>query len=237
MSGHSKWSNIKRKKEVNDKQKGKIFSKLSSLITLAVIEGGGVTNADNNVKLRLAIDKAKQENLPKDNIERAIEKGVGPNQNMLKEVVYEAFGPHGIGLLILTTTDSSNRTLSEVRNTLERNGGKLGNHGSVAYLFKKCGSAVFTKEKNSAENILDFTEKISAFDIEEDEVYYQVFFPYEHLGKLKDYLGNLIPESSELDYRSTSKSGLTDGQVIEKIAKLVEALEELDDVYKVWTNL
>jgi len=237
MSGHSKWSNIKRKKGVQDKLKGKVFSKMTRLITIAVIEGGGVINPDNNIKLRLAIDKAKQENMPKGNIERAIEKGIGPNKEMLKEVVYEAFGSHGTVLLILVTTDSSNRTLSEIRSTLERNHGKLGNYGSVSYLFKKCASIIFSKKDSKEEDILNFTEKISAFDINEDEAYYKVFFPYEQLGRVKEFTGNLIFEAPEIDYLPMAKVNLAGDEDKQKIINLIEALEELDDVHKVFTNI
>ena len=119
MSGHSKWANIKRKKGANDKIKANVFAKMSHLITISVLEGGGIVEPENNVKLRLAIDKAKSVNMPKENIMRAIERGFGPNKMMLKEVVYEGFGPYGIFLLILSTTDSSNRTTAEIRNFLE----------------------------------------------------------------------------------------------------------------------
>src|SRR4051812_30449460 len=120
MSGHSKWANIKRKKEANDKVKGAVFGKLSRLITIAVTEGGGLPDPENNVKLRFAVEKARSENMPKENIQKAIEKGSGPNIQELKEVVYEGFGPGGVALLIVTTTDNSNRTHAEIRNVLER---------------------------------------------------------------------------------------------------------------------
>ena len=116
MSGHSKWANIKRKKQANDLVKGNVFAKMSHLITLAVLEGWGIVEPENNVKLRLAVEKAKSVNMPKENIKRAIEKGSGPNKTLLKEVIYEGFGPYGVFLLILATTDNSNRTSSEIRN-------------------------------------------------------------------------------------------------------------------------
>lgn len=236
MSGHSKWANIKRKKEVKDKQKGKVFGKLSRLITLAVIEGGGVTNPDNNVKLRLAVEKARQGNMPRDNIDRAIEKGVGPNSQLIKEVLYEAFGPHGVALLIEATTDSPNRTTSEIRNLLERKGGKLGSKGSVSYLFEKCGSVILPKATNKEEEVYIFADKVSAIDIKEDEACYQVFFPYNLLGKLKDYSSGLNIESHEVEYRSSSTMEIG-GEEADKIADIIEALEDLDDVHRVYTNI
>ncbi|MEK7071233.1 MAG: YebC/PmpR family DNA-binding transcriptional regulator, partial [Patescibacteria group bacterium] len=110
------------------------------MITISVIEGGGFADPEINIKLRMAVEKAKAANMPKDNIARAIEKAAGPEKNQLKEVVYEGFGPEGMALIIVATTDNPNRTISEVRNTLEKMGGKLGSQGSVAYLFHKCGS-------------------------------------------------------------------------------------------------
>lgn len=236
VSGHSKWSNIKRKKEANDKQKGNIFGKLSRLITLAVIEGGGITNPENNVKLRLVIDKARVENMPKSNIERAIEKGVGPDKTLISEVVYEGFGPAGIGLMILATTDNSNRTLSEIRNILERNGGKLANKGAVGYLFKKCGVVNFLRTKNSEEKVLQFSEKIQAFDIEEDDSYFTVYLPFEFLGKVKDNLGDLQAEPAEVDYKPTSMIEIVNREKVKKIFNLINSLEELDDVHKIFSN-
>ena len=136
MAGHSKWKQIKHKKAANDQQRAKIFSKISKLITSAVIEGGGFSDPNINVKLRLAIDKAKNANMPKDNIARAIEKGSGPDRVHLKEVLYEGFGPHGVALVVHATTDNSNRTVVEVRSVIEKAGGKLCVQGSVAYLFQ-----------------------------------------------------------------------------------------------------
>ncbi len=121
MSGHSKWANIKRKKEANDKIKGNVFAKLSRVITLAVIEGGGIGDPQLNNKLRLAIEKAQASNMPKENIKRAIERGLGPQKDQLKEVIYEGFAPYGVSLLILATTDNPNRTLTELRTKLRKN--------------------------------------------------------------------------------------------------------------------
>ena len=119
MAGHSKWSKVKRQKEITDKEKSKVFAKLSKLITLAIVEGGGVGDPELNIKLRLAIEKAKQGNMPKENVERAIEKAAGPNKQLLKEVHYEAFAKHGAAILIVATTDNPNRTTAEIKTTLE----------------------------------------------------------------------------------------------------------------------
>lgn len=236
MSGHSKWANIKRQKQAADFVRGNIFSKISRLVTLAVIEGGGITDPDNNIKLRLAIEKAKQANMPKDNIKRAIEKGIGPDKATLKEVVYEAFSPGGVALIILATTDNINRTSSEIRNNLEKHGGKLANGGSISYLFKKCGMIVFKKSDAAEDQVFEFAQKINAFDIDSDETHFTVYFPFANLGKIKEYINDLKYEVAEIDYKPTSTVVLSDAD-IKKLSVLVDDLEVLDDVHKVFANL
>jgi YebC/PmpR family DNA-binding regulatory protein len=145
MSGHNKWSKIKRGKEAKDKVRGNTFSKLSRLITLAVLEGGGITDPNNNIKLRLAIDKAKHFNMPKENIARAVARASGPDKSQIREVIYEGFASAGVGLIIYATTDNPNRTLSEIRNILERHQGKLGTPGSVSYLFNDVAQSALIK--------------------------------------------------------------------------------------------
>jgi len=236
MSGHSKWANIKRKKGKNDKIKANVFAKMSHLITIAVIEGGGIIDPVNNVKLRLAIDKAKSANMPKENIKRAIEKGFGPNRIMLKEVIYEGFGPHGVFLLIISTTDNSNRTSSEIRNMLEKNSGKLGTQGSVAYLFKKCAFVSFQKIEVNEEVVFKIGEELDAFDINEDDSHFFIFFPFSNFGLLKTHLNNIKYGLAEVDYLPTTPVAL-DLDKEKKVLDLIEALEDLDDVQRVYTNL
>lgn len=237
MSGHSKWSTIKRKKEVKDKEKAKIFSKMSRIVTLSVIEGGGITDPEKNVKLRLAVERAKAVNMPKENIKRAIEKGVGPDKDQLKEIVYEGFGPGGVNFIILVTTNNSNRSLTEVRNTLEKNNGKLGTQGSVSYLFKKCGMITFDKQQNSEENIFNFAQKINAFDMEEGRGEVIVYFPFEKMGHVEECMEGLVAPPPEIDYKPDNIVSLKNSTDIEKVLKLIEALEELDDVSQVFANL
>lgn len=236
MSGHSKWANIKRKKGANDMIKANVFAKMSHLITIAVIENGGIIEPENNVRLRLAIDKAKSVNMPKENIKRAIEKGFGPNRMMLKEVIYEGFGPHGIFLLILSTTDNSNRTSSEIRNMLEKNSGKLGTPGSVSYLFKKCAFVSFKKLDVNEEAVFKIGEELQAFDINEDDSHFFVFFPFSNFGLLKTHLNNINYDLAEIDYLATTPVKL-DSDKEKKVLDLVEALEDLDDIQRVYTNL
>ena len=236
MSGHSKWANIKRKKGVNDKIKANVFAKMSHLIRIAVIEGAGIIEPDNNVKLRLAIDKAKSANMPKENIKRAIEKGFGPNRIMLKEVIYEGFGPYGIFLLILSTTDNSNRTSSEIRNLLEKNSGKLGAQGSVSYLFKKCAFVSFQKTEVNEDAVFKIGEELKAFDINEDNSHFFVFFPFSNFGLLKAHLNNIKYELAEVDYLPTTPIVL-DSDKEKRVLSIIEAIEDLEDVQRVYHNL
>jgi len=238
MSGHSKWSQIKRKKEIKDAQKGQAFSKLSRLITLAVKEGGGITDPEKNFKLRLAINKAKEYNVPKENIQRAIEKARGMAETALKEVVYEAFAPGGVSLIILATTDNPNRTLSEIRKVLELYGGKLGSSGSVLYNFEKVGMVVFKKQILNEEQLLQLVEILKAKDIESGESDYVLYLPFEELGHAEKRIGQDFPKPTAVDifYRPLSTVEITNKETADKISTLVKALEELEDVHKVYDN-
>lgn len=236
MSGHSKWANIKRKKEANDKVKSNIFSKLSRQITVAVLEGGGITDPENNVKLRLAIEKAHSFNMPKENIKRAIDRAVGPNKTEIKEIIYEGFAPNGVCLMILAHTDNPNRTLSEVRNILERHGGKLGNNGSVSYLFLKCGLITISKSLITQEKILDFAEALEIIDIDEDENNFYIYISYLKLGHVKDILKD-YQYKADIDFKPQSPIIINDDKKLESLSLLIEDLEALDDVQKVFTNL
>jgi len=206
------------------------------LITLAVLEGGGIIEPENNVKLRLAIEKAKSVNMPKENIKRAIEKGSGPNKILLKEIIYEGFGPYGVFLLILSTTDNSNRTSSEIRNMLEKHSGKLGTPGSVAYLFKKCAFVSFMKSEVNEESVFKIGEELQAFDINEDDSHFFVFFPFSNFGLLKAHLNNIKYDLAEIDFLPTMPIKLEPDKE-KKILDIIEALESLDDIQRVYSNL
>ncbi len=236
MSGHSKWANIKRQKQANDLVRGNVFSKFSRVITLAVVEGGGITDPNHNVRLRLAIEKARQSNMPKYTIQRAIEKGVGPDRSQLKEITYEAFGPAGVGLMILVTTDNQNRTLAETRNILERYEAKMANQGSVSYLFRKCGVVVFDRKKVDEDSVIRFSEALQAFDIDEDDAHFSVYIPFENLGRIKDHTQGLTYETAEIDYKPISLIPVLDEQTSKRIISLVNVLEAHEEIQKVFTN-
>jgi YebC/PmpR family DNA-binding regulatory protein len=238
MSGHSKWANIKNKKAANDKVKGTAFAKMSRIITLAVLEGGGVTNPDTNFKLRLAIEKARAFNMPKENINRAIERGHGPDSAALKEVVYEAFAPHGVAFIIMGSTDNPTRTHNEIKGIIEKRGGKMGSQGSVGYLFQKCAVMQFDLSTSSEDMIFEFGQKIQAYDIDEGEGKITVFFPFEQFGKAKEALGGVIhPVLSEIEYRPLSRVQVPSEIEAKHIIELSEAIEDLADVHNVFSNL
>lgn len=228
MSGHSKWSQIKRKKGITDQKRGLVFSKLSKLITIAVKEGGAIGDPDKNVRLRLVISVAKSENMPKENIERAIEKGRGGGADSLKEAVYEGFGPAGGLLLIVAATDNLNRAHAEIKTTLEKNGGKMGNIHSVAYNFQKCGLVLLPKSTFSEEMAFELGEKLSVIDMQEDEESYIIYIPFEKIGEAKD-----VPV--EIYYRPLVTVPL-DEKDHDRVGRLLDVLEDLDDVSKVYTN-
>ncbi len=235
MSGHNKWSKIKRVKEVKDKIKGNIFSKLSRLITLAVIEGGGITDPEGNFKLRLAIDKAKKFNLPKENIQRAINNALGPSKNLLKEVIYEGFGPGGVGLIIEATTDNPNRTLSEIRVILDRHGGKLAGQGAVSYMFKRFGLITIKKESINEDLLDKLINDFEAIDLDEIGDIYFIYIPFENIGKNKELLKDIKFDSQEIIFKPQNYIKLDESKIAE-VEKIKEALENLDDVHRVFDN-
>lgn len=238
MSGHSKWSKVKHQKESTDAVKGKLFTKASAAIIIAVREGGGIIDPNSNFKLRLAIEKARGVNMPKDNIERAIARGCGEGEGeSLAPVLYEAFGPGGTTFLIEGATDNIQRTTANVKNVLERGGGRLSSPGSVSYLFSHVGQIVIPKNNMSFDDIM-----VAALDAGGDDVFMEGDFYIVETkpNNLHKVLVNLqerqIPiESSELVYRPKAKLHLQLSQE-KQVLSLLENLEVLDDIHKVFTN-
>lgn len=227
MSGHSKWANIKRKKGVNDAQRSAVFTKMSRIISTAVHEGGGIGDPEKNFKLRLAVDRAKAVNMPKDTIQRAIDKAAGGDGSQMKELLYEGFGPHGIAILISATTDNQNRTFAEVKLAIEKNGGKMASTNAVAYQFTKCGVLELQKKDVSEEEVYAMFDEYSALDLEEDDEVYVLYIPFEQMGKVKG--------SIDVIYRPQVTAELSEAEV-EKVEGFIEKLEELDDVMNVYSN-
>ena len=237
MSGHSKWSTIKRQKGANDARRGQIFTKLAREITVAA--RSGIPDPDSNVRLRLAIQKARVENMPKDNIDRAIEraKGAGSGDNY-DEVTYEAFAPGGIALVIQAMTDNRNRTVSEVRAALTRAGASLGSDGSVSWMFDNVGQIVMTTDGHDPDDVALMAIDAGALDVESDEESIVVYTASQDLHRVQEALdgAGLKVESAELVMKP--KDLITpEPETSVKIIRLVEKLEDLDDVQNVYTNL
>ena len=238
MSGHSKWAQIKRQKGVADIKRGQIFTKLAKAITIAVREGGGVSDPAQNFKLRLIIDKARSVNMPKENIEREIEKGKGGGKGEdLYEVVYEGFGPSGIALIIEATTDNKLRTTSEVNNVLEKNGGTMANQGAVSYQFETKGLINVKKDNKTADEVFLMAADAGAEDLEEAGAEFLIYTKPEELSLVKDSLsGKLQILNAELTRKPTIINKVEDKNTARKILSLLDRLESMDDVQKVYSN-
>ena len=236
MSGHSKWSTIKRKKGAADAKRGKIFTKLIREIATAARMGGG--EPDANPRLRLAIEKARQANMPKDNIERAIKKGTGAGDGeAYEEVVYEGYGPGGTAIFIETLTDNKNRTVGEVRHVLTKHGGNLGASGCVAYLFEKKGLISFDTEGIEGDALLEAALEAGADDVEESEGLVDVVTAP---GDFEDVKGALAaagfePQQAEITMQPSTTVALA-GKEAETMLRVADALDDLDDVQAVHAN-
>ncbi len=239
MSGHSKWATIKRQKGVNDAKRGQLFTKIANAITIAVKQGGDNIDPNFNASLRLAIDKAKSANMPKDSIERAVQKGAGGAGGVeLSEVLYEGFAQGGVGLLVEAVTDKKQRTVAEVKNVIEKNGGTMAGQGAVSYLFQRVGEIVVHKNGKSSDDVLTIALENNVEDVEEDGEVAYLYTDPTNLQSSKNALeaAGLIIEDFGLVYKPTSKMHVGE-DIQEKIFQLIEKIEELDDVQKVYTNL
>jgi YebC/PmpR family DNA-binding regulatory protein len=236
MSGHSKWSTIKRKKGAADAKRGKIFSKVIKEITIAARIGGG--DPEGNPRLRAAMALAKSENMPKDNIDRAIKKGTGGLDGAIyEEVVYEGYGPGGIAVLTQVLTDNKNRTVADVRHIFTKNGGSLGETGCVAWLFEKKGYIVFDKNKIDEEALTEWGLEAGVEDIREQDGEWEVITPLEGFEKIRTALEakKWIPQVAELSMIPKNTIKL-EGKNAEQMLRLMEALEDNDDVQNVYAN-
>jgi len=236
MSGHSKWSTIKRKKGAIDAKRGKIFTKLAKEISLAARLGGG--DPDANSRLRQAVLAARDENMPKDNIDRAIKKGVGELGSVTyEEITYEGYGPGGVALMVEVMTDNKNRTVAEVRHILSKHGGNLGENGCVAWIFSKHGSILLDKKQIGEDELMELALEAGAEDVREEENEFEVLtdpLSFEGVRKVLEEKGlkfleakvTMIPQNLvELD-----------GTKAEQMLKMMEKLEDNDDVQHVYAN-
>jgi YebC/PmpR family DNA-binding regulatory protein len=236
VSGHSKWSTIKRKKGAADARRGKIFTKLIREIATAARIGGG--EIDSNPRLRLAVDKARTANMPKDNIERAIRKGSGSEEgDAYEEVVYEGYGPGGAALYVEALTDNKNRTVGEVRHVLTRHGGNLGASGCVAYLFEKRGLITLEAEGLDTDGLLEAALEAGAEDVVESADTLEVVTAPGSLEAVRRGLEarGFRPASAGVSLEPTSTVTLA-GEAAEAMLRLSDALEDLDDVQNVYAN-
>jgi YebC/PmpR family DNA-binding regulatory protein len=237
MSGHSKWSTIKRQKGANDAKRGQAFTKAGKAITIAAREGGG--NADGNFKLRLAIEAARAINMPKDNIDRAIARGTGEGDGkVLEEATYEGYGPAGVALLIEVVTDNKMRSSSEVRSTLERSGGSLAGPGSVAFLFKPVGEISVNTAGKDPDELFLLAADSGADDIETTESESTIFCSPESLVKVKEVVegAGYSITSSEVIKEPAATVKLASEDLAKSVVSLIEKLEDIDDVQKVYAN-
>lgn len=241
MSGHSKWSQIKHKKALTDAKKGKVFSKLARLISVAARQKGG--DPENNPQLRLAVEKARTFNMPNENIERAIKKGSGELEGAkMEELTIEAYGPEGIALIIEALSDNKNRTLSEIKYLLSQNNGKMAESGSVNWLFERKGIMMInaTGSGQSKEGLELLVIDAGAQDLKwQNDELLEVYTKAEELEKVKKEIEskNIKTESASLDWVPKNEIEIEELKIKEQIEKLFEALEEHDDVNEIYSNL
>lgn len=238
MSGHSKWSTIKRKKGAIDAKRGKIFTRLIKEITVAARTGGG-GDPDGNPRLRSAIAAAKAENMPKDNIDRAIKKGTGELEGeVYEEILYEGYGPAGVAVLVECMTDNRNRTVADIRHYFSKSNGNLGESGCVAWMFEKKGLIQVEKEKYTEEELMDHALEAGAEDVVEEDAVYQILTSPEEFGDVRDAL-----EESGVEFFEAAVSMIpsntievTEENHASSLLKLLENLEDHDDVQNVFSN-
>ena len=236
MSGHSKWSSIKHKKGATDAKRGKIFSKLIKEVTVAARLGGG--DITGNPRLRAAIQAAKAENMPKDNIERAIKKGTGELEGAsYEEVNYEAYGPGGVAVLIDCLTDNKNRTVADIKHAFDRHGGNIGEPGCVSWMFEKKGLIVFEKDKVEEEKLFELALDAGADDVKEQDTEFEVLTDPADFESVKEAFDNaglnyILSEISMIPQNTVN----LEGKKAQQMLSLMEALEDNDDISNVYAN-
>lgn len=238
MSGHSKWANIKHKKAKTDAQKGKIFTKLGREIAIAVKQGG--PDPEANSRLKDVIAKAKAANMPSDNILRSIKKAAGEaDSDNYEEITYEGYGPGGVAVIVEAATDNRNRTAGDIRHYFDKFGGNLGQTGCVSFMFNKKGVIVIERDENIAEDAL-MMEAIEAGseDFEAHEEYFEIITEPEQFSAVREYLENkgYSFAEAEIEYVPVTTTKLTDAKQIELMEKLIEHLEDMDDVQNIYHN-
>lgn len=238
MSGHSKWSTIKRKKAATDAKRGQLFTRLGREISIAAREGGG--DPDINFNLRLAIDRARSANMPKDNIERAIKRGTGESKEggILEEIYYEGYGPHGVAMMIYCVTDNRNRAVADIRHVLTRSGGSMGEGGSVAWQFARMAYFAISVTQADPDFVFDLAVDAGADDIIIDEETIEILAPVNSFKEISDRLGTEKISFDEAGLRMfpNQEIELAEDKALQ-VMRVIEDLEDLDDVQNVYSNL
>ena len=237
MSGHSKWATIKHKKGAADAKRGKIFTRLIKEVMVAARMGGG--NPDGNPRLRAAVLAAKAENMPKDNIDRAIKKGTGELEGVnYEEIMYEGYGTAGVAILVDIMTDNRNRAASEIRHIFSRNGGNLGEAGCVSWMFNKKGSIVFDKKAIPEEELIELALEAGAEDVKDEENQFEVVTSLEDFANVKAAFDDrgLKYELAEITMLPQTTVAIEDTKTAQQILRLMDALEDSDDVQNVYAN-
>ena len=237
MSGHSKWATTKRHKAAIDAKRGKIFSAISKDLTLAAKDGGG--DPTTNARLRMLIQKAKAANMPADNVDRAIKKGTGEIPGVIYEqLLYEGYGPGGIGIIVEVTTDNKNRAASDVRSTFTKNGGNLAAPVALQFNFTKQGQFIVSADKTTEDALMDVVLDAGAEDIINNGDHFEILCPVAAFTAVGDALdkAGIQTDEADLAWIPNSETDITDPDLAKKIIKLTDALEDLDDVQNVYSN-
>ena len=235
MAGHSKFKNIQHRKGAQDKKRAKIFSRLAKEITVAAKMG--MPDTDSNPRLRTAILAARAQNMPKDNIERAIKKSADADSENYDEVRYEGFGPGGIGVIVETLTDNRNRTASDVRSTFSKSGGNMGETGSVSFMFDRVGSIEYGPDAADAETVFEAAIEAGAEDVVSGEDGHEIICSMEDLHGVVDALAGVLgePQAASIVWKPQNDVPV-DAEAAEKVLKFMDALDDLDDVQNVYAN-
>lgn len=238
MSGHSKWSTIKRQKGANDAKRGQVFTKLGNAITIAVRESGSADPA-SNFRLRLMIDQARSANMPKENIERAIDRGLGKAGGaQIETVIYESYAPGKVALIVEAATDNKNRTTPVIRGVIEKAGGTFVSPGAVSWMFADSGLVTIEKREKSFDEIFNAAVEAGVEDVEDSGDLVEVFTKPTEVEKIKNLLSEkgFLVKSAEIFKRPTTTQQISDANLAKNILNLVEKLEDLDEVQKVYAN-
>jgi YebC/PmpR family DNA-binding regulatory protein len=235
MAGHSKFKNIQFRKGAQDKKRSKLFSKLSRDITLAAKQG--LPDPSANARLRLAITNARAESMPRDNIERAIKKATGSETDNFEEVRYEGRGPGGVALIVEVLTDNRNRAAGNIRPIFAKNGGAMGETGSAAFMFDRLGQIIYPTSAGSEDKVMEAAIEAGAEDVQSDEDGHTIYTAFESQAEVLDALTTALgdPKSTAIIWRAKTETPV-EGETVAGLMKLIDALDDDDDVQNVWTN-